>query len=143
MRDQILFIEDGEIVERGTHEELLATSGRYKALYDLQVRPGDEAVSAQGGKMAEEMETERSDVREDGRWPPRAVVGSQRASRRRCSARPLMATSSNGYGPSSAVSARRRFSVCAVDVYADAIDDPADYPLRSTTACSRMAAIRH
>ncbi|WP_283193468.1 ABC transporter ATP-binding protein [Rhizobium sp. AN80A] len=44
--DQILFIEDGEIVERGTHEELLATSGRYKALYDLQVRPGDEAVSA-------------------------------------------------------------------------------------------------
>lgn len=28
--------------------------------------------------MAEEMETERSDVREDGRRPPRAVVGSQR-----------------------------------------------------------------
>jgi ATP-binding cassette subfamily B protein len=44
--DQILFIEEGEIVERGTHEELLAANGRYKALYDLQVRPGDEAVSA-------------------------------------------------------------------------------------------------
>jgi ATP-binding cassette subfamily B multidrug efflux pump len=28
--------------------------------------------------MAEELETERSDVREDGRRPPRAVVGSQR-----------------------------------------------------------------
>ncbi len=28
--------------------------------------------------MADEMETERSDVREDGRRPPRAVVGSQR-----------------------------------------------------------------
>ncbi|WP_025658237.1 ABC transporter ATP-binding protein [Rhizobium sp. IBUN] len=44
--DQILFFENGEIVERGTHEELLAAGGRYKALYDLQVRPGDEALSA-------------------------------------------------------------------------------------------------
>jgi ATP-binding cassette, subfamily B, multidrug efflux pump len=41
--DQILFIEDGCIVERGTHEELLAQGGRYRALYDLQVRPGDDA----------------------------------------------------------------------------------------------------
>lgn len=39
--DDILFIENGEIVERGTHEELLANGGRYKALYDLQVRPDD------------------------------------------------------------------------------------------------------
>jgi ATP-binding cassette subfamily B protein len=38
--DQILFVEDGQIVERGTHEELLAKGGRYRALYDLQVRPG-------------------------------------------------------------------------------------------------------
>ena len=37
--DQILFIEDGQIVERGTHDELLAQNGRYRALYDLQVRP--------------------------------------------------------------------------------------------------------
>ena len=37
--DQILFIEDGQIVERGTHLELLARGGRYRALYDLQVRP--------------------------------------------------------------------------------------------------------
>ncbi|SEH71910.1 ATP-binding cassette, subfamily B [Rhizobium tibeticum] len=44
--DQILFVEHGEIVERGTHEELLAAGGRYKALFDLQVRPGDEALSA-------------------------------------------------------------------------------------------------
>lgn len=40
--DQILFVEGGEIVERGTHEALLAAGGRYKALYDLQVRPGDD-----------------------------------------------------------------------------------------------------
>ncbi len=44
--DQILFVENGEIVERGTHHELLAAGGRYKALYDLQVRPGDEALRA-------------------------------------------------------------------------------------------------
>jgi ATP-binding cassette subfamily B protein len=37
--DQILFLEDGQIVERGTHDELLAAGGRYRALYDLQVRP--------------------------------------------------------------------------------------------------------
>lgn len=44
--DQILFVENGEIVERGTHQALLAAGGRYKALYDLQVRPGDDALSA-------------------------------------------------------------------------------------------------
>lgn len=40
--DQILFVEDGNIVERGSHDELLALGGRYAALYDLQVRPGGE-----------------------------------------------------------------------------------------------------
>ncbi|EPE94457.1 ABC transporter ATP-binding protein [Rhizobium grahamii] len=44
--DQILFVENGEIVERGTHQELLAVGGRYKALYELQVRPGGDALSA-------------------------------------------------------------------------------------------------
>jgi subfamily B ATP-binding cassette protein MsbA len=36
--DQILVIEGGEIVEHGTHEELLAAGGRYKQLYDKQYR---------------------------------------------------------------------------------------------------------
>jgi ATP-binding cassette subfamily B protein len=43
--DQILFVENGQIVERGTHAELLAKGGRYRALYDLQVRPGDDATT--------------------------------------------------------------------------------------------------
>ena len=34
--DQILVLEGGEIVERGTHDELLAANGRYRHLYDKQ-----------------------------------------------------------------------------------------------------------
>jgi subfamily B ATP-binding cassette protein MsbA len=34
--DQILVLEAGEIVERGTHAELLALGGRYRQLYDKQ-----------------------------------------------------------------------------------------------------------
>ena len=48
--DQILVLEGGEIVERGTHNELLAVNGRYKQLYDRQynfetdqfVNPGED-----------------------------------------------------------------------------------------------------
>jgi subfamily B ATP-binding cassette protein MsbA len=36
--DQILVIEHGEIVERGTHAELLALEGRYRTLYDKQYK---------------------------------------------------------------------------------------------------------
>ncbi|MDX2192792.1 MAG: ABC transporter ATP-binding protein [Gemmatimonadales bacterium] len=36
--DQILVMEEGEVVERGTHAELLAQGGRYRELYDRQYR---------------------------------------------------------------------------------------------------------
>ncbi len=36
--DQILVLEHGQIVERGTHAELLAAEGRYRELYDTQYR---------------------------------------------------------------------------------------------------------
>ena len=52
--DQILVLEDGRLVERGTHEELLAVGGRYRQLYDKQYRivrnrfvnPGEELEPA-------------------------------------------------------------------------------------------------
>lgn len=48
--DQILVVEAGEILERGTHEDLIKLDGRYKQLYDKQykfeqnlfVNPGEE-----------------------------------------------------------------------------------------------------
>jgi len=36
--DQILVLEGGEIIERGTHEDLLAAGGRYRQLYDKQYK---------------------------------------------------------------------------------------------------------
>ncbi|MEE8517247.1 MAG: ABC transporter ATP-binding protein [Alphaproteobacteria bacterium] len=39
--DEILFIEAGRIIERGSHDELVAAGGRYCALYNLQINPAD------------------------------------------------------------------------------------------------------
>ncbi|WP_433240044.1 ABC transporter ATP-binding protein [Actinomadura nitritigenes] len=45
--DQILVVEEGRIVERGTHDELLAAGGRYADLYETQfdTRPPLEPVA--------------------------------------------------------------------------------------------------
>jgi subfamily B ATP-binding cassette protein MsbA len=61
--DLILVLEHGEIVERGTHQELLAKGGRYRELYELQFRGqapvphGDgRAAACAAGNHAEEGE---------------------------------------------------------------------------------------
>jgi ATP-binding cassette, subfamily B, bacterial len=40
--DQILVLDKGEIVQRGTHEELIEQPGMYKQIYDLQAKIEDE-----------------------------------------------------------------------------------------------------
>lgn len=44
--DQILVVEDGRVVERGTHTDLLAAGGRYEQLYRTQFADTDEHAHA-------------------------------------------------------------------------------------------------
>ena len=53
--DQICVIEDGAIVERGTHDELLALGGIYRRIYDIQTQqavPAD--ATSVAGALADE-----------------------------------------------------------------------------------------
>jgi len=58
--DQILVLDGGEIVERGTHDTLVNLRGRYRALYERQYRqaidrfvnPGEELAGAAHGRAA-------------------------------------------------------------------------------------------
>jgi ATP-binding cassette, subfamily B, multidrug efflux pump len=45
--DCILVLDQGEIVERGTHEALLEENGLYRQIYDLQLRDQEEYVALQ------------------------------------------------------------------------------------------------
>lgn len=45
--DQILVLNQGEIVERGVHDELLEADGLYREIYDLQLRDQEEFVATQ------------------------------------------------------------------------------------------------
>lgn len=42
--DRIIVLEGGEIVEEGTHTQLLHKSGHYKEIYDLQLMPQEEVM---------------------------------------------------------------------------------------------------
>ncbi len=54
--DQILVIENGEIVERGSHRQLIALGGRYRSLYERQygaekdeyINPGEDFLTVAG-----------------------------------------------------------------------------------------------
>ena len=55
--DEILFLDQGRVVERGSHQELLAQGGRYAELYELQTRRStgadEQAASRDDGARAE------------------------------------------------------------------------------------------
>ena len=42
--DLILVLKDGEIVERGTHQELIRHGGIYQDIYELQLRPQEDVL---------------------------------------------------------------------------------------------------
>jgi subfamily B ATP-binding cassette protein MsbA len=60
--DQILILEGGEIVERGTHEELMRKQGRY---YDLYTRQA-ELEANRFRNPGEEMEKESDSYDSEG-----------------------------------------------------------------------------
>jgi ATP-binding cassette subfamily B protein len=55
MADQILVLQDGEIVEQGTHQELLDADGIYRQIYDLELRDQEEALAAYEQQPAAEV----------------------------------------------------------------------------------------
>lgn len=51
--DMILVLDQGRIVQRGTHEELLAMGGLYKEVYDLQLKDQEEFAALEEALGAE------------------------------------------------------------------------------------------
>jgi ATP-binding cassette subfamily B protein len=52
MADQILVLRDGQIAERGRHQELLRRGGFYRQIYDLELRDQEEALAARRDAQA-------------------------------------------------------------------------------------------
>ncbi len=61
--DQILVLEHGQIVERGTHHELLALGGRYRQLYDRQYQIERDRFINPGEDFTPEQSSDRVPVR--------------------------------------------------------------------------------
>ena len=64
--EQILVLEHGEIVERGTHAELLELGGRYRTLYDKQYNFESDRFINPGEDFTPEPEKVAAPVRSGG-----------------------------------------------------------------------------
>lgn len=49
--DKILVLDQGRVIQQGTHHELLAQAGIYQKIYDLQARVGQEVPTAEEGMI--------------------------------------------------------------------------------------------
>ena len=82
--DLIVVLENGEVVERGTHDELLSRDSHYRRIYDLQIRPRNEEAVSQAEidaitsrsveppmtSTAEGLATAEAKALDDGETPP-------------------------------------------------------------------------
>ncbi len=62
--DEIIVVKNGEIVERGTHKELVGAGGVYSELYETQFKPGalEETVQRNGSAAVSAADGERVSV---------------------------------------------------------------------------------
>ncbi len=47
--DQVVVLKEGQVVEQGTHDELLTLGGEYRTIYDLQLRPQEADPEPEAG----------------------------------------------------------------------------------------------
>jgi len=60
--NQILVLEHGRIIERGTHDTLLALGGTYARLYELQLREQEEYEAQALGLLGSKGETTQAEL---------------------------------------------------------------------------------
>ncbi|MBR2674072.1 MAG: peptidase domain-containing ABC transporter [Mogibacterium sp.] len=65
--DRIIVLEDGKVIEQGTHNELISTQGRYYELWQLQqgIKTADDAEYTGKHSMKEEAEQTESEIKPD------------------------------------------------------------------------------
>jgi ABC-type multidrug transport system ATPase subunit len=61
--DEVIVLDRGEIVERGTHDELIARQGPYRRIYDVQMRDQEEFIAAQLRAMNKEESSMKNESR--------------------------------------------------------------------------------